>query len=67
MTKTASKSFSLSNSLQKPPSFAVLMYFLYGYARYFKFQFKQKYQQIGPVFPDYLSVSYDYLTMVAGI
>ena len=34
------------------------MYFLYGYAKYFKF--KQKYQQIPPVFPDYLSVSYDY-------
>ena len=23
-------------------------------------KFKPKYQQIGPVFPDYLSVSYDY-------
>ena len=33
------------------------MYFLYGCAKYFKF--KQKYQQI-PVFPDYLSFSYDY-------
>ena len=34
------------------------MYFLYNHPRYFKF--KQKYQQIRPVFPDYLSVSYDY-------
>ena len=31
---------------------------MYGYAKYFKF--KRKYQQIRPVFPDYLSVSYDY-------
>ena len=35
------------------------MYFLYGYAKYFNF--KQKYQQIRPVFPDYLSVSYEYV------
>ena len=34
------------------------MYFLYGYPKYFKF--KQKYQQIRSVFPDYLSVCYDY-------
>ena len=34
------------------------MYSLYGHPRYFKF--KRKYQQIGPVFPDYLSVSDDY-------
>ena len=34
------------------------MYSLYGHPRYFKF--KRKYQQIRPVFPDYLSVSYDY-------
>ena len=34
------------------------MYFLYGYPKYFKF--KQKYQQILPVFPDYLYVSYDH-------
>ena len=53
MTKTASKSFSLSNSSQTP-FFAVLMYALYGHPRYFKF--KRKYQQ----FPDYLSVSYNY-------
>ena len=34
------------------------MYLLYVYLKYFKF--KQKYQQIRPVFPDYLFVSYDY-------
>ena len=34
------------------------MYSLYSHAKYFKF--KQKYQQIQPVFPDHLSVSYDY-------
>ena len=34
------------------------MYSLYGHPRYFKF--KQKYQQMGPVFPDYLSGSYNY-------
>ena len=34
------------------------MYSLYGRPRYFKF--KQKYQQIRPAFPDYLSVSYEY-------
>ena len=34
------------------------MYSLYGHPKYFTF--KPKYQQIGPVFPDYLSVSYDY-------
>ena len=44
MAKTASKSFSLSISSQKPPFFTVLMYSLYGHLRYFKF--KQKYQQL---------------------
>ena len=34
------------------------MYFLCGYPKYFKF--KQKYQQIGSVFRDHLSISYDY-------
>ena len=34
------------------------MYFLYSYPKHFKF--KQKYQQIRPVFPDDLPVSYDY-------
>ena len=34
------------------------MYSLCGHPRYFKF--KQKYQQYGPVFPNYLSISYDY-------
>ena len=58
MAKTASKLFPLSNSSQKLPFSAVLMYSLYGHPRYFKF--KRKYQQIRPVFPDYLSVSYDY-------
>ena len=48
MTKTASKLFSLNNSSQKPPFFAVLMYSLYGHPRYFKF--KRKYQQYGPHF-----------------
>ena len=33
------------------------MYFLYGYAKYFKF--KWKYQQIRTVFSYYLSDSYD--------
>ena len=50
---TASKSFPLSNSSQKLPFFAVLVYSLYGHPKYFKF--KRKY-----VFPDHLSVSYDY-------
>ena len=43
MAKTALKSFSLSNSSQKPLFFAVFMYLLYGQPRYFKF--KWKYQQ----------------------
>ena len=43
-----SKSFSLSNSSQKPPFFAVLMYSLYGHPRYFKF--KRNYQQYAPCF-----------------
>ena len=34
------------------------MYFLYNYAKYFIF--KQIYQQIRSVFPDFLSASYDY-------
>ena len=34
------------------------MYSLCSHPRYFKF--KQKYQQVRPVFPDYLFVSYDY-------
>ena len=34
------------------------MYALYGHPKYFKF--KGKYQPYGPLFPDYLSVSYDY-------
>ena len=58
MAKTVSKSFSRSNSSQKLPHFTVLTYSLYGQPRYFKF--KQKYKQIQPMFPDYLSVSYDY-------
>ena len=34
------------------------MYSLYGrHPKHFKF--KRKYQQIQPVFPDYLSISYD--------
>ena len=48
MAKTASKSFSLSNSSQKLPFFAVLIYALYGHPRYFKF--KRKYQQYGACF-----------------
>ena len=48
VAKTASKSFSLSNSSQKSPFFAVLMYTLYGHHRYFKF--KRKYQRYGPCF-----------------
>ena len=35
-----------------------MKYSLYGHLIYFKF--KQKYQQIQPMFPDHLSVSYDY-------
>ena len=31
---------------------------LYGHPKYFKF--KQKYQQIRPVFPHHLSISYNY-------
>ena len=42
----------------KATIFAVLMHSLYGQPKYFKF--KPKYQQIGPVFSDYLSVFYDY-------
>ena len=57
MAKTASKSFLLSDSSKSQYFFAVLMYALYGYPRYFKF--KLKYQQHGP-FPDYVSISYDY-------
>ena len=53
MAKTVSRPFSLSNSSLKPPFFAVLMYSLYDHLGYFKF--------IRPVFPDYLSVSYDYV------
>ena len=34
------------------------MYFLYNYPKYF--MFKKKYQQMRSVFPDYLSVSYNY-------
>ena len=49
MAKIASKSVSLSNSSQKPPFFAVLLYALYGQPRYFKF--KRKYQQHSPCFP----------------
>ena len=41
--KTASKSFSLSSSSQKPPFFT-----LYGHSRYFRF--KRKYQHYGPCF-----------------
>ena len=48
MTKTATKSYSLTNSSQKSQFFAVLMYALYGNPRYFKF--KRKYQQYGPCF-----------------
>ena len=48
MAKTASKSFSLTNSSQKSSFFAVLMYALCGHHRYFKF--KGKYQQYGPCF-----------------
>ena len=48
VAKTTSKSLSLINSSQKSPFFAVLMYALYGHARYFKF--KQKYEQYGPCF-----------------
>ena len=53
MAKTVSKSWR--NSSQKPPFFAVLMYSL--------FKFKWKYQSIGPMFPDYLYISYDYVEM----
>ena len=42
MAKTASKLFSPSNSSQKPPFFAVLMYSLYDHPRYFKFNRKHK-------------------------
>ena len=38
LAKTASKSFSLSNSSQKLPFFPVLMYSLYSHPRYFKFK-----------------------------
>ena len=48
MTKTASMSFSLSNSSQKSSFFAVLMYPLYGHPGYFKF--KGKHPQYYPCF-----------------
>ena len=48
MAKTASKPFSLSNSSQKSPFRAVLMYDVYGHPRYFKF--KRKHQQYGQCF-----------------
>ena len=48
LANTTSESLSLSNSSQKSPFFAVLMYTLYGHPRYFKF--KWKYQQYGPCF-----------------
>ena len=55
MTKeSASNSFSLSSSSQKSPFFAVLMYVLYSHPR---FQVQTK---ISTLFPDYLSVSYEY-------
>ena len=65
MTKTASKSFSLSNSSQKLPFLLFWMYFLYDHPNFFKF--KRKYQQLLPVFPDHLSVSYDYSARNSGI
>ena len=40
VAKTTSKSLSLSNSSQKSPFFAVLMYVLYSHLRYFKFKRK---------------------------
>ena len=46
--KTASDSFSLSNSSLNLPFFVFLMYALYGHPRYSKFQ--QKYQQCAPCF-----------------
>ena len=48
VAKTISKSFSLSNSSQKPPVFAFLMYGLYGHPR--DFNSKWKYQQYRPCF-----------------
>ena len=58
MAKTASDSFLLSNSWQKSPFFAVLMYALYNQPRLFQVQAKISIVQ--PVFPEYLFVSYDY-------
>ena len=58
MAKTASKSFSLCNSSQKPPFFAALMYSVHGHSRYFKF--KRKYQKRGPcsqtIFPFLMTI-----------
>ena len=62
VAKTASKLFSLSNSSQKSPCFAVLMYALNGHPRYFKF--KRNYQQYGPCFQTtfpFLMTMLDYL------
>ena len=57
MAKTGQKSFSLGNSSQKPLFFAVLMYSLYSHPRYLKFN---GLSTTWPVFPDNLSISYDY-------
>ena len=58
LTKTASNSFSLSNSSQKLPFFCCFDVFTLWPAKCFKF--KRKYQQIQPAVPNHHPVSYDY-------
>ena len=49
-------SFSLSNSSQKLPFFAVLMYALYGHPRYFKFKWKQYGSCFQTIFPFFMTM-----------
>ena len=58
MAKTASKSSPQRKFSLQAVNFAILPYSLYGCA--LKFQAQVRISTIGPVFPDYLSVSYDY-------
>ena len=55
-----SKSISLSNSSQMSPFFDVLNFSLYGHPKLFNFN-NTKVSTRWPVFPDHLSVSYDYV------
>ena len=58
VAKIASKPFSLTNSWQKPPIFRCFDVFSVRSLEIFQVQ--AKLSTIRPVFPDYLSISYDY-------